>query len=151
MLVVLFDLNGTLAVDGSVPPKVKEKLALLKEKGVAVYLLSSDTFGTLERIAEELGVVAVKVDKGYYGSEKKAKLAILLEFKKNFPDATVVAVGNGSNDELILKAADLGICVIGKEGAATATLLASDIVVTDPIDAIELLAKKKRLKATTRA
>jgi P-type E1-E2 ATPase len=149
-MIILLDLNGTIATDGKILDGVKERLKTLKEKGAKIYILSADTFGTLGEIAKELGVEGRKIDKTLYESEKKAKLMALLEFKKENPSTFVVAIGNGNNDGLMLKAADLGICVIGDEGAYTETLLNSDIVVKDINDALDLLIKEKRLKATIR-
>ncbi|AAB98055.1 hypothetical protein MJ_0073 [Methanocaldococcus jannaschii DSM 2661] len=92
----------------------------------------------------------MKVDREKYGSEKIAKLKILEELKKENPNKKIIAIGNGNNDELLLKNADLGICVIGDEGAWSKTILSSDIVVKDINDALDLLLNENRLKATSR-
>jgi len=44
----------------------------------------------------------------------------------------------------------VAICVIGEEGASVEALLASDVVVKDVKDAINLLLNEKRLIATLR-
>ncbi|WP_143089024.1 HAD family hydrolase [Paenibacillus sp. UNC496MF] len=62
----------------------------------------------------------------------------------------VVVLGNGVNDELMFREADLSIAVIGKEGCATATLMSSNIVVTDIIDGLDLLLMHHRLIPTLR-
>ena len=62
----------------------------------------------------------------------------------------VVAIGNGRNDEAMLRAARLGIAVIGTEGAATATLLAADVVCTSVTDALDLLLDERAITATLR-
>ncbi len=148
-MIILLDLNGTIATDGKIKEGVKERLSMLKEKA-EIYILSADTFGTLDDIANDLNVKGMRVDKERYGSEKIAKLKILENLKKENPNKKIIAIGNGNNDELLLKNADLGICVIGDEGAWTKTLLSSDIVVKDIIDALDLLLKENRLKATSR-
>ena len=148
-MIILLDLNGTIATDGKIKEGVKERLSMLKEKA-EIYILSADTFGTLDDIANNLNVKGMRVDKERYGSEKIAKLKILENLKKENPNKKIIAIGNGNNDELLLKNADLGICVIGDEGAWTKTLLSSDIVVKDIIDALDLLLKENRLKATSR-
>jgi len=61
-----------------------------------------------------------------------------------------VAVGNGNNDVAMLEKAELAFCVIGREGATVDALLASDIVVTNVRDAMEMLLKGKKLMATLR-
>ena len=148
-MIILLDLNGTIATDGKIKEGVKERLAILKEKA-EIYILSADTFGTLNDIAKNLNVKGMKVDREKYGSEKIAKLKILEELKKLNPDKKIIAIGNGNNDELLLKNADLGICVIGDEGAWSKTILSSDIVVKDINDALDLLLNENRLKATIR-
>ena len=148
-MIVLLDLNGTIATDGKIKEGVKERLAILKEKA-EIYILSADTFGTLNDIANDLNVKGMKVDREKYGSEKIAKLKILEELKTLNPNKKIIAIGNGNNDELLLKNADLGICVIGDEGAWSKTILSSDIVVKDINDALDLLLNENRLKATIR-
>ena len=148
-MIILLDLNGTIATDGKIKEGVKERLSILKEKA-EIYILSADTFGTLNDIANDLNVKGMKVDREKYGSEKIAKLKILEELKKLNTDKKIIAIGNGNNDELLLKNADLGICVIGDEGAWSKTILSSDIVVKDINDALDLLLNENRLKATIR-
>lgn len=60
------------------------------------------------------------------------------------------AIGNGRNDEGMLREAELGIVVIGPEGAATATLVTADIVCRSIGDALELLVDDLALAATLR-
>ncbi|AIJ05361.1 haloacid dehalogenase 1 [Methanocaldococcus bathoardescens] len=148
-MIILLDLNGTIATDGKIKEGVKERLSILKEKA-EIYILSADTFGTLNEIAKDLNVKGIKVDREKYGSEKIAKLKILEDLKKENPDKKIIAIGNGNNDELLLKNADLGICVIGDEGAWSKTILSSDIVVKDINDALDLILKDNRLRATIR-
>ena len=148
-MIILLDLNGTIATDGKIKEGVKERLAILKEKA-EIYILSADTFGTLNDTAKSLNVKGMKVDREKYGSEKIAKLKILEELKTLNPNKKIIAIGNGNNDELLLKNADLGICVIGDEGAWSKTILSSDIVVKDINDALDLLLNENRLKATIR-
>ena len=62
----------------------------------------------------------------------------------------VVTIGNGFNDIQMSDAADLSICVMGKEGCCGALLMHCDIVVTSIDDALDLLLKTGRLRATLR-
>jgi soluble P-type ATPase len=61
-----------------------------------------------------------------------------------------VAIGNGSNDQRILKEAGLGIAVLGAEGLSASALKQADLFVKDVSDAIDLFTKPKRLIATLR-
>ncbi len=147
-MLVFFDLNGTLAVDGEIPSNLRE---LIKElsKRAKVFILSADTHGNLKKIASGLGVEGLRIDRKGDESEAEAKLRLLRGLKEKF-GGPVFAVGNGKNDRLILKEADVGICVIGREGASVEALTAADVVVCSPEDAVMLLLREKRLLATLR-
>ncbi|MCQ6254263.1 HAD family hydrolase [Methanocaldococcus sp.] len=148
-MIIIFDLNGTIATDGVIKDSTKEKIKELC-KNHQIFILSADTFGTLKDIERELGVKGIKIDKEKFKSEKIAKNEILKEIREKYKNEKIVAFGNGANDELLLKNADLGICVLGDEGAWTKTLLNADIVVKDIDDGLDLILKEKRLKATMR-
>jgi len=134
---VLFDLNGTLGVEGVVDEEVKHLLGRLAEI-YEVVVLSADTFGTLE---EQFNGLSVKIERVKDGNEKLEKA---MEYEP------YIAVGNGNNDVRMLENAELAFCVIGKEGATLDALLASDVVVTDVKDAIVMLLNEKKLIATLR-
>ncbi|WP_457751443.1 HAD family hydrolase [Thermococcus sp.] len=134
---VLFDLNGTLGVEGKIPGDVKELLKKLADK-YTVVVLSADTFGTLEG---ELEGIPARIERVSSGTEK-AEIA-----EDYLPYA---AVGNGNNDVAMLDKAELAFCVVGREGASVDALLTSDIIVTDVRDAIEMLLNEKKLIATLR-
>ncbi|WP_175060295.1 HAD family hydrolase [Thermococcus sp. 2319x1] len=134
---VIFDLNGTLGVEGKVREEIKELLRKLGEK-YEIVVLSSDTFGNLE---DEFKGMKIKIEKVKDGNEKLQKA---LKYEP------YIGAGNGNNDVRMLENAELAICVIGEEGASVEALLASDIVVKDVRDAINLLLNEKRLTATLR-
>ncbi|WP_297471245.1 HAD family hydrolase [Thermococcus sp.] len=134
---VLFDLNGTLGKEGKVPEDVKELLVKLADR-YTVVVLSADTFGTLER---EFKGLPIRIERVSSGAEKA-------EIADGY--APYVAVGNGNNDVAMLEKAELAFCVIGNEGATVDALLASDIVVRDVKDAIEMLLDERKLIATLR-
>ncbi len=148
-MIIILDLNGTIATDGKLLPGVKERLEALK-KIARIFLVSADTGGTLKEVATELGVEGVNIAVLKSINEAEAKLKVLEELRKNFPGKKFVAIGNGRNDELLLKNADLGICVIGDEGAWSGALISAKVVVKNIADAFELLLKEKRLTATVR-
>jgi len=134
---VLFDLNGTLGKRGKVSKTVKEKLLKLSKK-IKVVVLSADTFGTLK---QEFKGTRIEVRKVRNGIEK-AKIA------KTY--SPYIAIGNGNNDVAMLESAVLGICVLGSEGASIEALLASDVVVKDVEDALDMILEPDVLKATLR-
>jgi P-type E1-E2 ATPase len=141
ILHLVLDLNGTLARDGALLPGVAEAIARLSTR-LACHLVTADTFGTAAGLlgpAVELALVRP-------GDEAGQKLAIV----QGLGAATVAALGNGANDALMLKAAALGIAVLGPEGAAPAALMAADVVVPGPREGLELLLHPDRLRATLR-
>jgi len=136
----VFDVNGTLALDGKLLPGVAERIARLKER-LTVHLLTADTYGKQAAIDAALGVQARIVTHG--GAEKAAHVLLLGADR-------VVAIGNGANDADMFRAAALSIAVLGPEGLATSALTASSIVVTSIADALGLLLNTRRLVATLR-
>ena len=59
---VVFDYNGTIAVDGKMLPELRERIeALLKL--VPVYVLTADAYGTVRAQCEPLGMIEASNDK----------------------------------------------------------------------------------------
>jgi soluble P-type ATPase len=139
---VVFDLNGTLAKDGKILPGVKEKIHSLSEK-VKIYILTADTQGTANEEMQELKAELVRVSGN---DSKNGKLEFLRTLR---PEATV-AIGNGNNDQLILKESGLGIAVLEREGMSLAAMKNADLAVKEISDAFDLLLRPKRLIATLR-
>lgn len=138
------DVNGTLALDGALLPAVAERLARLRQV-LDVHLLTADTHGTQDRVDRELGVAATRLTADRPGAEQKEA------YVRALGADTVAAIGNGVNDVLMLRAAALGIVVLGPEGLAIAALRESDVVVVRIEDALDLLLLPKRLSATLRS
>jgi soluble P-type ATPase len=139
---IVLDYNGTIACDGDLIPGVKENLIALADK-LQVHILTADTFGNarrgLEGIECELSIIAPE-------SQDTGKL----DYVKRLGAENTVCVGNGRNDQLMLKAAALGIAVILEEGAAATTLSTADVVCTNIVSALALLENPMRLIATLR-
>ena len=139
---LVLDYNGTIACDGEVIAGVKENLVALADR-LQIHILTADTFGKarpgLEGIKCELSIIA-----------PDAQDISKLEYVKKLGAENAACVGNGRNDQLMLKEAALGIAVILEEGAAAATLNAADVVCTHIVSALELLTNPLRLMATLR-
>ena len=145
---VVLDMNGTLAVDGKLLEGVAERVRLLAER-VQVTVLTADTHGGARHLEKELGVRTVVLKRG--DSPKPApEDQQKADFVGSLGAKHTAAVGNGTNDARMLQECALGICVVGREGAAAATLAAADVVVCDVRDALDLLLKPIRLVATLR-
>lgn len=139
---IVLDFNGTIAIDGRIPIEVREKINLLSEK-VKIYILTADTQGTAGEEIRAMNVGLVKVPEE---RSKKGKF----EFLKTLDLERTIAIGNGNNDQLILKEAALGIAVLGDEGMSISAMKNADIVVKNISDALDLFLKPKRLIATLR-
>jgi len=140
---IVFDFNGTLACDGVLLPGVEERLNRLADH-LSVHILTADTHGTVRTACRNIrGEVAVTSES--IGAVEKER------FVWSLSAPSVVAVGNGTNDHLMLAAAALGIAVLGPEGTAARTLAAADVVVNNINDGLDLLLHPKRLVASLRA
>jgi P-type E1-E2 ATPase len=137
---LVLDYNGTLTLDGKILPQVKEKLAQLSTC-IKIHVLTADTFGTAQ--AELSNVLcAVRILVGDSLDEQKD------EYIQKLGAESVVAFGNGRNDRRMLKAARVGVAIVGREGCATEALMAADLCIVDIVDGLDLLLHPKRLEAT---
>ena len=139
---IVFDVNGTLATDGVLVAGIKNRMQELGNL-ITIHLLTANTYGKQSKIDIDLGTSAVIIKGDREAEQKEA-------FVESLGAGSVVAIGNGANDALMLKKAALGIVVIGKEGAATAAIVNSQIVVNNIVDALDLLLQPSRIKATLR-
>lgn len=139
---LVLDINGTLTVDGELLPGVVDRLRRLAGS-VEVILLTADTCGTATTVAESLGASLTILQPTNGGVQKLATVRQL------GPDS-VIAIGNGQNDALMLKAAALGIVVVQAEGASQAALAQADVIFTSITEALDALLIPNRLVATLR-
>jgi len=139
---LVLDLNGTIAVDGNIIGGVKEKLAMLSQK-LDIFLVTADTNKNAERLVRDLPVKLYTIKET---DENDQKLRVVLKQGKN----NTVSIGNGCNDVSMLKESAIGICILGGEGASAEAMMASDLVVATINDALDLLLKPHRLRATLR-
>lgn len=137
---VVLDYDGTLAIDGKLIISVKSMLKLLSEK-VNIHILTADTFGNAK---EELEGIDCSF---HYVNSPKQDL-YKEDYVNHLEREKVVAIGNGTNDASMFRAAALGIAVIQKEGTSIKAILESDIVCCSIEDALELLLNPLRIIAT---
>jgi P-type E1-E2 ATPase len=139
---IVFDVNGTLALDGILLPEVSSLLMALSES-TNIHLLTADTHGKQAEIDQQLGITATRVKAGKEAEQKAAFL------KRLGPDQSA-AIGQGANDSLMLKEARIGICILSDEGTALETLLQADLLSPDIISALSLFIHPTRLAASLR-
>jgi soluble P-type ATPase len=140
---LVLDYNGTLAEDGRLLPQVSGILTKLAAT-IQLHVITADTFGSVESALSNIPCKLVVISKGEQDQEK-------LNYVEMLGKEQVVAIGNGRNDILMLKAAVLGIAVIQAEGAFSGTVQAADVICTNIVSALALLTYPSRLKATLRA
>jgi soluble P-type ATPase len=140
---LVMDYNGTLAKDGHLLEGVQPRLDSLKDR-LHLHVITADTFG---QVKANLDTMFCKVVILSAENQAQGKLAYIEDLGRD----QVVAIGNGRNDRLMLRAAALGITVVQEEGAATETLSAADVVVSDVRSALDMLLFPKRLIATLRS
>jgi len=135
----VFDVNGTLAVDGVLLPGVVDMLQRLASL-LSITLLTAGTHGNLDVLKSTLNYPFHVI---HTGADKE-------RFVQKLGAANVIAFGNGANDAGMLRAAAIGVAVITAEGLATSALQAADVLAQGPLHAIELVLQPKRLVATLR-
>ncbi|HCI81664.1 MAG TPA: ATPase P [Ktedonobacter sp.] len=135
----VFDVNGTLALDGEPPPGVVDRLRALANV-LSLHALTAGTHGNLADLEHMLGIPLQMITTG----DEKTR------YVEQLGAEHVIAIGNGVNDTGMLRRAAIGVAVLGGEGVAISSLQAADILVLSPIDAIDLVLKPKRLVATLR-
>jgi P-type E1-E2 ATPase len=139
---LVLDFNGTLAIDGKLIDGTKQLLELLS-KHLTIHILTADTFNSSAKELSEINSKVKVLEQEFQDIQKE-------EYVLEIGEKTVVAIGNGLNDALMLKSAALGIAVIQKEGASAKTILNADIICQNIIDALELLINPVRICATLR-
>ena len=135
----VFDINGTLAIDGKPFPGVVERLRQLGEH-LSLQALTAGTHGNIAELEQLLEIPIRLIGQG----EEKAR------YVQQLGAEHVAAFGNGRNDMAMLRAAALGVAILSGEGTAVGALQAADIVALGPVDAIDLLLYPRRLIATLR-
>ena len=135
----VFDVNGTLAVDGIPIPGVVDRLHALAGQ-LSLFALTAGTQGNIPELERELGFPIHTIASG----EEKVR------FVEQIGPAGVIAFGNGRNDVAMLRIAAIGVAILAGEGMAIEALQAADVLALGPNDAIDLVLKPKRLIATLR-
>jgi len=135
----VFDVNGTLAVDGKPIPGVADRLKALGEY-LSLHVLTAGTHGNIAEIERALGFPVHMIT---IGEEK-------VHYVEQLGPASVIAFGNGMNDVGMLRLAAIGVAVLAGEGVAIGALQAADVLALGPVDAIDLVLNPKRLVATLR-
>ncbi len=139
---LVLDYNGTLANDGILITGISELIKTLSQS-VEIYVITADTFGS---VANEMKDLPVKIFQIAAVNEREEKLQLI----KTLGTKVTASIGNGGNDEWMLKESRVGISIIGQEGCSTKALQSANIAINDIKNALELFLFPNRLKATLR-
>jgi len=140
---LVMDYNGTLAVDGKIKNGVVQHINKLSSK-LEIHIITADTFGIVK---SELKGAICKITVLSKDNQIQEKLNYINKLGKD----SVVAFGNGRNDQLMLKHAALGIAVMLEEGCAIESLISAKVLVKDIKHAFDLLNNPLQLSATLRS
>ena len=139
---LVFDYNGTIARDGQLMSNLDKTITDLADR-ISIHILTADSGGTVAQEVDGLPSTLHIIASGNEAEQKEAYVQAL-------GSDSVVCIGNGANDRLMLKAARLGIAVLEGEGSAVSAILQADIVARSIYDALGLLMVPQRIAATLR-
>lgn len=140
---IVLDYNGTIANSGLLIMGVAESINKISEH-FNIYVITADTFGTVRKQLEGINCELIIIPKE---NQSEAKL----EFAKSLDIEHTVCIGNGRNDQLMIKEAILGIAILEDEGSCSETLFASNIVCKSIINAFDIISVPNKLIAGLRS
>jgi Cu2+-exporting ATPase len=114
-------LGGILELHATVRPEAKGIISQFRQRGISTYIISGDHEQPTKKLAKELGV------DDYFAETLPENKAILIEQLQN-QGKFVCFVGDGINDSLALKKANVSISL---EGASTIATDTAQIVLMD--------------------
>jgi P-type E1-E2 ATPase len=136
------DVNGTLALDGTLPVGMVRTLNALKDR-LMIHIISADTLGNLQSVERQLKIHAIRINPQEEAEQKAA-------YVRELGAEHVAAIGQGANDAQMLNEAAIGICVLSLEGTAIETIMSADLVMPGIFEALELFDKPLRMVSSLR-
>lgn len=139
---IIFDYNGTLAVDGNLIDGVYQLINELS-KVANIYILTADTYGTVKNQCKTINAEVLTFPNDNAGYSKR-------EIIKRLGGNNTLCVGNGFNDILMFRESILSIAVIEGEGVSAKLLIEADIVCRSIIETLEIILNGNMIKASLR-
>ena len=139
---VVFDYNGTIAIDGQLIEGVGKLINELSGD-IDFHIITADTYGSVEKELADIKCKVIRIPKE---KQDTSKLDYVLKLGKD----RTLCVGNGKNDKLMLKESVIGIALIQDEGVCVESLLTADIACKSIIDIFGYFKDPNRIKATLR-
>ncbi|MCA1796946.1 MAG: ATPase P, partial [Geobacteraceae bacterium] len=127
---LVLDCNGTLTCDAQLIDGISTRIENLA-RHLEIRVITADTHGSARKTLKPLGCVLHVIEPQEQAEAKRDYIARL-------GAEHCAAIGNGFNDNLMLRTACLGIAVVQAEGAAAPTLQHADVVCTDICAALDL-------------
>ena len=139
---LVLDFNGTLAIDVLFIEGVIGQLVHISVT-LHVHVRTADTFSSVQNEIRGLPITIIIPETTEQNKQKSDSV-------KNSGSESIIAIGKGKNDVLMLKEAFLSIGIIQAEGAFFQVLSNSQFLCSSVIDALSLLNNPKRLVANLR-
>ena len=139
---IVFDYNGTIAVDGKLIEGVSEMINKLATD-VNIYILTADTYGTVKQECKDISAKVLTFPKENAGESKE-------EVVTKLGGNNTICIGNGYNDIPMFIESILSIAIIEGEGTSGKLLANADIVARSIVEALRILLNKNMVKATLR-
>lgn len=93
----------TISSGGKIFPEVQDVVKELQKRGIDIFIASGDRKGSLQRLAEYIGIPKENV---FDTADAWKKMEIVKELKQKYK---VMMVGNSVNDVFALEEADIGV------------------------------------------
>ncbi|MDI9623344.1 MAG: HAD-IC family P-type ATPase [Methanothermobacter sp.] len=115
----------TITAGGKLFPEVLDVVSELKKRGIDIYVASGDRKGALEKLANTINIPTSNV---FATVDAKGKALVIKKLKKEYNK--VMMVGDGLNDILALKEADIGVLTLQQDNKVHDKLLkVADIII----------------------
>lgn len=139
---IVFDYNGTIAIDGKLIDGIKELINELSSE-INFHIITADTHGSVNKELEGVKCSIIIIPNNNQDQHK-------LDYVKKIDANKTLSVGNGKNDRLMLKETILGIAILQDEGLCTEALQSADLICKSIFDIFNFFKKPNRLIATLR-
>lgn len=140
---LVLDYNGTIAVNGKLIDGVKDLINKLSNE-LNIYILTADTYGTVEKECKDLNAKILTFPKENAGESKRKIVKELNGYK-------TICIGNGYNDIPMFKESILSIGIMEGEGSSGELIANSTIVSRSIVEALRIVYNKTMVKATLRS
>ncbi|KAI4255232.1 MAG: hypothetical protein LQ352_002676 [Teloschistes flavicans] len=103
------DLFAVFSLTDTIRPEATATIVKLKQMGIRVSMLSGDDVGAVQHVAAEIGLHPCEARSRCSPSDKQKHIQQLLTWPDGQGKATVIFVGDGTNDAVALAEATVGV------------------------------------------